>query len=41
MENKEQEAPKKNNKFINKLLGIIDFSLAIYLVYNIIAMLAE
>ena len=41
MDNNEQNQNGKKGKLVDKILGIIDFSLAIYLVYYIIAMLAE
>ena len=36
-----EEEPKSNHKFINALLVVIDFSLAIYLIYNIIVMFTK
>lgn len=36
-----EEEPKSNYKFINSLLVVIDFSLAIYLIYNIIVMFTK
>lgn len=36
-----EEEPKSNHKFINSLLVVIDFSLAIYLIYNIIVMFTK
>jgi hypothetical protein len=36
-----EEEPKSNHKFINALLMVIDFSLAIYLIYNLIVMFTK
>ena len=36
-----EEEPQSNHKFINALLVFIDFSLAIYLIYNIIVMFTK
>ena len=36
-----EEEPKSNHKFVNALLVVIDFSLAIYLIYNIIVMFTK
>ena len=36
-----EEEPKSNHKFINSLLMVIDFSLAIYLIYNLIVMFTK
>ena len=36
-----EEEPKSNHKFFNSLLVVIDFSLAIYLIYNIIVMFTK
>ena len=37
----EKETKRDLNKFINVVIGLIDFSLAIYLVYNLIAMFSK
>ena len=36
-----EEEPKSNHKIINFLLVVIDFSLAIYLIYNLIVMFTK
>lgn len=41
MEKEEKTAKESFNLIINKILGFIDFGLAIYLIYNIFAMLAK
>ena len=36
-----EEEPKSNSKFVNVLLAVIDFSLAIYFIYNLIVMFTK
>ena len=36
-----EEEPKSNHKLINLLLAVVDFSLAIYLIYNLIVMFTK
>ena len=36
-----EEEPKSNYKIVNVLLAVIDFSLAIYFVYNLIVMFTK
>ena len=36
-----EEEPKSNHKFVNVLLVIVDFSLAIYFIYNLIVMFTK